>query len=136
MHFFGAVKTFFSASNQKHVLIFCLFSKEYIEIFKNIAKTNIATLIISIVSCIFLYLIKHFVNERYKLKMPAPVPVELLLVQSCLFISIFKKNEISIKKIENFVKQKVVIGTVISYLCKFNYNYKVKTVGYLPLGYL
>ena len=60
-------------------------------------------------SCIFLYIIKVFVNEKFKDKIPAPIPVELLLV---------------------------VIGTAISHFCKFNQRFKVKTIGYLPLGYV
>lgn len=56
--------------------------KEFIEIFKNISKTNLATLIISLVSMVFLYIVKVHINEKYKEKLPIPVPVELILVNS------------------------------------------------------
>jgi MFS superfamily sulfate permease-like transporter len=71
-------------------------------------STKIATLLISIVTCIFLYLVKIHVNEKYKDKLPVPIPVELIVV---------------------------VVGTAVSYACKFNENYGVKVVGDLPLGY-
>jgi MFS superfamily sulfate permease-like transporter len=83
------------------------FLQEYIEIFSNIVHTNIATLLISIVSIIFLYVIKHFINEKFKAKLPVPVPVELLLV---------------------------IGATITSHFGKLDTKYHVKTVGYLPLG--
>jgi MFS superfamily sulfate permease-like transporter len=54
--------------------------QELIEIFSHIAKTNLATLIISIVSMVFIFSIKHFINEKYKEKMFAPIPVDLIVV--------------------------------------------------------
>ncbi len=56
--------------------------KELVHILKNIIKTNIVTLIISICSIIFLFIIKTFVNERFKNKLPMPIPIELILVTS------------------------------------------------------
>ncbi len=61
---------------------------EIIHIFKNITKINIVTFIISIVSVLFLFIIKTFVNERFKAKLPVPVPIELILV-SCFLCSVF-----------------------------------------------
>ena len=81
--------------------------KDFIEIFKNIGKTNIATLIVSIISMIFLYIVKMHINERFKKKMIAPIPVELIVV---------------------------IVGTVSSYFIGLNENYKVKIIGFLPLG--
>jgi hypothetical protein len=49
--------------------------------------TNLATLIISIISFIFIFCVKYFINERYKEKMFAPIPIDLIVV---LFI---KKKE-------------------------------------------
>ena len=56
---------------------------------------------------VFLYIVKMHVNERFKKKMPAPIPVELIVV---------------------------IVGTVASYFIKLNEVYKVKTIGFLPLG--
>ena len=53
---------------------------ELIEIFTEIKHTNIATLSVSIISMIFLYVIKHFINEKYKKRMVAPVPIEFMIV--------------------------------------------------------
>ncbi len=54
--------------------------KNCIELFKSIEKTNLAACIISIVSIIFLYVIKEQVNHRFSKKMFMPVPIELLVV--------------------------------------------------------
>jgi MFS superfamily sulfate permease-like transporter len=70
--------------------------------------TKIATLLISLVSCIVLYVVKMHINEKYKDKLPAPIPVELIVV---------------------------VIGTAVSYAGRFNEDYGVKTIGVLPLGF-
>ncbi len=81
---------------------------ELIEIFTEIKHTNIATLIISIISMIFLYVIKHFINEKYKSKMPVPIPVELIVV---------------------------IFGTLFSYLFHFNKRWHIQVVGPIPLGF-
>ena len=52
----------------------------YIYIFKHIAQTNYATLIMSVVCIIILYTIKVHVNQRFKNKMKIPVPIELFVV--------------------------------------------------------
>ena len=46
----------------------------------HITNTNIVTLLISIVSIIFIYSVKHFINEKYASKMIAPIPVDLIVV--------------------------------------------------------
>ena len=78
-----------------------------IAIFSAIAKTNIATLVISIVSMTFIYTVKHFVNEKFKSKMIAPIPVDLIVV---------------------------VVGTLLSYFFKFSERWHVKIVGEIPVG--
>jgi MFS superfamily sulfate permease-like transporter len=80
---------------------------DFIDIFSNIMGTKIATLLISLVSCIFLYIVKIHINEKYKAKLPVPIPVELIVV---------------------------VVGTIASYFGKFNESYGVKVIGDLPLG--
>jgi MFS superfamily sulfate permease-like transporter len=70
--------------------------------------TKIATLLISIVSCIVLYIVKMHVNEKYKDKLPAPIPIELIVV---------------------------VVGTGVSYAGHFAEDYGVRVIGDLPLGY-
>ena len=61
--------------------------KDFIDIFSNITTINWATVIISVISSAFLYVIKVFVNERYKTKLPVPLPVELVLVIAATGIS-------------------------------------------------
>lgn len=50
---------------------------DFIDIFSNILDTHIPTLLISIVSCIVLFIVKMKINEKYKKQLPAPIPVEL-----------------------------------------------------------
>lgn len=65
------------------------------------------TLIISLISMVFYFSVKHFINEKYKDKMIAPVPADLILV---------------------------VLGTLFSYIFEFNKTWDVKVVGDIPLG--
>ena len=57
---------------------------------------------------VFYYFVKHFINEKYKDKMIAPVPADLILV---------------------------VLGTLFSYLFEFNKTWGVEIVGEIPLGF-
>lgn len=45
----------------------------------NITSTNIVTLIIGLVCTVFLYGVKDF-NERFKKKLPIPIPGEIIVV--------------------------------------------------------
>ena len=60
--------------------LFFVVKKNIVEIFKKITTTNLAILIISIVTIGFLYLAKTQINDRFKDKLPAPVPIELIVV--------------------------------------------------------
>ena len=64
-----------------------------------VPETNIADLLITIISIIFLFILKEVINVRYKDKMKAPVPAELILV---------------------------IIATLISYFVTFNQRYEVQ----------
>ena len=72
-----------------------------------IEYTNIATLVISLISMVFIYCVKHFVNEKFKEKMPVPIPVDLIVI---------------------------ITGTVVSYFVKFKERWHVAIVGDIPLG--
>jgi len=74
---------------------------------KQIHKTNWQTSVISIISLIVLYIVKRFINEKYKSKLIVPIPIELIVV---------------------------IIATLISYFCDFKKNYQVSVVGTIPLG--
>jgi hypothetical protein len=50
-----------------------------IEIFRHINETNIACLVISIISLIILMGFKE-INEKYSHKFPAPIPIEITAV--------------------------------------------------------
>ncbi|XP_052269419.1 prestin-like [Dreissena polymorpha] len=79
----------------------------YIHIFSNIHKTNIATLIISIICVVALYLVKEQINQRFKKKLRVPVPIELIVV---------------------------VGATLATHYGNFYKTYGVKIVGDIPRG--
>lgn len=74
----------------------------YIDLFSIISSTNIAELVISIISIVTLLLVKDCINDRFKHKLKVPIPIELIVV---------------------------VAGTVLCYALKFNVIYDVKIVG-------
>jgi MFS superfamily sulfate permease-like transporter len=88
--------------------IIFVITKSLIDIFTNILTLNAATLIISLVTCVLLYLVKVYVNERYKAKLPAPLPIELFVV---------------------------IAGTAISYAADFSGNHQVKVIGAIESGF-
>lgn len=81
--------------------------KTYINIFQNLYKTNVASMVISIVSMTILSVVKVHINDRFIKKMPAPFPIELVIV---------------------------VFGTLISYFFKFGKVYSIDIIGDIPAG--
>uniref|UniRef100_A0A8C2DXV2 STAS domain-containing protein n=1 Tax=Cyprinus carpio TaxID=7962 RepID=A0A8C2DXV2_CYPCA len=77
-------------------------------VFRNIASTNVVTLIIGLVCTVFLYFIKDL-NERFKKKLPIPIPGEIIVV---------------------------IVSTGISYGMVMSENYGVEVVGKIPTGLL
>lgn len=73
-----------------------------------ITSTNITTLIMGLVSLVFLYGIKDL-NERFKKKLPVQIPGELMVV---------------------------IVSTGISYGMSLHDNYSVDIVGHIPNGLL
>lgn len=72
----------------------------------DITSTNVATLILGLVCLVFLYAIKHL-NERFKNKLPIPIPGEIIVV---------------------------IVSTGVSYGMTLAANYKVDVVGEIPTG--
>uniref|UniRef100_A0A8C2JQB1 Solute carrier family 26 member 5 n=1 Tax=Cyprinus carpio TaxID=7962 RepID=A0A8C2JQB1_CYPCA len=70
--------------------------------------TNVVTLIIGLVCTVFLYFIKDL-NERFKKKLPIPIPGEIIVV---------------------------IVSTGISYGMVMSENYGVEVVGNIPTGLL
>ncbi|RUS75829.1 hypothetical protein EGW08_016421 [Elysia chlorotica] len=81
--------------------------KTWIYIFSKLPETNIATLMISIISMLVIYLVKRFINDKYKKRMRIPIPIELVVV---------------------------IIATLISTFAEFHDKYKVKVVEDVPMG--
>uniref|UniRef100_A0A8D3CCR3 Solute carrier family 26 member 5 n=1 Tax=Scophthalmus maximus TaxID=52904 RepID=A0A8D3CCR3_SCOMX len=74
----------------------------------NITSTNVATLILGLVGIVFLYLVKY-VNERFKKKLPVPIPGEIIVV---------------------------MVSTGVSYGLSLSDDYMVDVVGKIPTGLL
>ncbi|XP_063290985.1 pendrin-like [Pelobates fuscus] len=79
-----------------------------IDIFKNIAKTNIADLIAGLLAFIVCVAVKE-VNERYKHKLRVPIPIEIIVT---------------------------IVATGISYGANLEKNYKAGIVKTIPSGFL
>ena len=81
--------------------------KTWIAIFSKLPQTNVAALLISIISMLVVYLVKRFINEKYKKRMRVPIPIELIVV---------------------------IIATLVSTFAKFHKHYDVKVVEDVPMG--
>lgn len=79
----------------------------YVEIFKNIHKTNLAEMTISFICMIIIYLVKVQINQRFKDKLKIPIPIELFVV---------------------------IAGTLTSHYENFHERYKIRIVGEIPAG--
>lgn len=77
-------------------------------IFSRIAETNISTLLLGLSCCVFLYVIKDL-NERFKKRLPIPIPGEIMVV---------------------------IASTGVSYGMALNRDYQVDIVGDIPTGLL
>lgn len=63
-----------------YVAFILLFPQSIDAVFRNIASTNVVTLSIGLVCTVFLYIIKDL-NERFKKKLPIPIPGEIIVVK-------------------------------------------------------
>ncbi|MBN3298402.1 S26A5 protein, partial [Amia calva] len=79
-----------------------------IEVCKNIATTNVATLLVGLFCVVVLFGIKE-INDRFKKKLPVPIPVEIIVV---------------------------IITTGASYGMQLHEKYEVEIVGKIPTGLL
>ncbi|KAL3878609.1 hypothetical protein ACJMK2_030943 [Sinanodonta woodiana] len=59
--------------------------KTWIAIIEVILKTNIATVLISIISMAILYIVKEHINQRFKHKLKVPIPIEIVVFISMNF---------------------------------------------------
>uniref|UniRef100_A0AAY5KD73 STAS domain-containing protein n=1 Tax=Esox lucius TaxID=8010 RepID=A0AAY5KD73_ESOLU len=82
-------------------------SQLLIDVCRHLPMTNIGAVVITLVSLVVLITVKEL-NTCYAKKLPAPIPIELI----------------------------VVIGTIISYYANLNGLYKVAVVGQIPRGLL
>ncbi|XP_008149602.2 chloride anion exchanger [Eptesicus fuscus] len=76
-------------------------------IFTQIEKTNIADLVTSLIILFILFVVKE-INQRYKAKLPVPIPIELIMT---------------------------VIATGVSYGFDFQGRFNVTVIGQMPNGF-
>ncbi|KAG7455842.1 hypothetical protein MATL_G00245290 [Megalops atlanticus] len=79
-----------------------------VAVLKDITSTNITTLLMGLVCIVFLYGVKD-INDRFKKKLPVPIPGEIIVV---------------------------IVLTGVSYGMQLHENYKVDVVGTIPTGLL
>lgn len=72
----------------------------------DITSTNVSTLILGLICIVFLYAIKD-VNERFKKKLPVPIPGEIIVV---------------------------IVSTGVSFGMSLSSDYDVGVVGTIPTG--
>uniref|UniRef100_A0A8C8GL90 STAS domain-containing protein n=1 Tax=Oncorhynchus tshawytscha TaxID=74940 RepID=A0A8C8GL90_ONCTS len=77
------------------------------KIFVQIEKTNVCDLVTSILIMVVVFIVKE-INDRYKAKLPVPIPIEVIMT---------------------------VIACGVSYAFNFRVIYKVDVVGRIPVGY-
>ncbi|XP_008828938.1 chloride anion exchanger [Nannospalax galili] len=76
-------------------------------IFTQIEKTNIADLVTSVIILLVVFVFKE-INQRYKNKLPVPIPIELIVT---------------------------VIAAGVSYGCNFEQKFNVAVIGNMSLGF-
>lgn len=81
-------------------------SQSFTAVVGDITSTNVATVILGLVCLIVLYVIKDL-NERFKKKLPIPIPGEMVIV---------------------------IVSTGISYGLSLSSDYNVDVVGNIPTG--
>ncbi|KAL8580192.1 hypothetical protein ACOMHN_049252 [Nucella lapillus] len=81
--------------------------KLWYSILANIHRSNVASIIASVVFILSIYLVKRFVNEKYKKKLRVPIPIELIVM---------------------------ILGTVVTYYADLNGRYGIGIIKRVPTG--
>lgn len=84
----------------------CACPQSVTAVLSHIASTNVPTVIMGLVCIVFLYAVKDL-NERFKKKLPIPIPGEIIVV---------------------------IVSTGVSYGLSLSEVYKVEVVGKIPTG--
>ncbi|MGH0150461.1 UNVERIFIED_CONTAM: hypothetical protein FKN15_053145 [Acipenser sinensis] len=130
-----------------------------IDVFRNIGKTNIADLIAGLLTIIIVMSVKE-VNDRFKHKIPVPIPIELFVTIIDIFRNIGKTNiadliaglltiiiVMSVKEVNDRLKHKIpvpipielfvtIVASGISYAVDLETKYHASIVKDIPTGFL
>ncbi len=90
-----------------HAVLFLL-PQSVKAVLSDITSTNVTTLILGLTCSVFLYIVKNL-NERFKKKLPIPIPGEIIVV---------------------------IVSTGISFGLSLSSDYKVDVVGNIPTGFV
>ena len=61
----------------------------WVSILVNIHRSNVATIIASAICILMIYLVKRFINEKYKEKLRVPVPIELVVMMLATVVTFY-----------------------------------------------
>lgn len=78
------------------------------DILRNILETNLIQLLMSAIAITILFVVKKFINERFRSKLKVPIPIDLIVL---------------------------IIATAISYFCKLEERFNVKILKKIPQGF-
>lgn len=95
-----------SGADVNNYTVLFVFLQSVKAVLSDITSTNVTTLILGLVCIVFLYGIKD-INERFKKKLPIPIPGEIIVV---------------------------IVSTGVSYGISLAGDYKVDVVGTIPTG--
>ena len=74
----------------------------WVSILVHIDRSNLATIIASAICILIIYLVKRFINEKYKAKLRVPIPIELFVLILATLVSfyadLYKRFDIGIIK--------------------------------------
>lgn len=95
-----------SLSHKFTLTVLFLLPQSVKAVFSDITSTNVTALIVGLVCLVFLFVIKDL-NERFKKKLPVPIPGEIIIV---------------------------IVSTSVSYAMSLSEHYSVDVVGTIPTG--
>ena len=133
----------FKTNSHGPVLNFTICFQTFRDFLLGIKTTNLATLVISVVTIFILFCVKKFINPKVQSKIKVPIPIDIIVVSETynymdLSLDFIKYSEfprnINFLKIINIRHLQVVVATTASYFGSFNERYGVKIIGTIPKG--
>lgn len=83
----NTLKAFSQSLSQVVYLLVFYFCQTLEIIFNKITSTNVCDVVISLVIMVVVFIVKEL-NDRFKSKLPVPIPIEVIMVSSIIKVSI------------------------------------------------